>query len=294
MATSNAAERSARAVRPPGMILQHLYLRERFADIAPGNFVEVGVGSGHLSGLLLARGWSGVGYDLSASALTRAARMNAAFVASGHFALRNEDWLSSLRRESVDLVISSMVIEHLDDEQVRRYFQRAASVLRPGGRGVLLVPGSPRHWGIEDEIAGHFRRYTAESLVATVRRHGWRTLHIAGLTHPLSNMLLGLSNVRVRRAEGEKLALTLQERTEHSGDRNVSWKTDFPGWVGLLVNETTMRPFHRWQKRDRASADALVIYCECRPLEQGIAAPDQREPRPPAPGASGGERARRA
>jgi hypothetical protein len=43
-------------------------------------------------------------------------------------------------------------------------------VLAEGGRAVIIVPGSPRHWGVEDVIAGHLRRYTATTL-ARPRSH---------------------------------------------------------------------------------------------------------------------------
>lgn len=154
--------------------MQHLYLKERCAAWAPGEFVEVGVGSGHLSSVLLSLGWSGTGYDLNASALERATSLNQEFVDSRRFAVREGDWLNSGDEpQSVDLVISSMVLEHLDEEQVARYFEHAARQLRPGGRGVFFVPGSPRHWGIEDEIAGHYRRYSVASLRAVANQHGW-------------------------------------------------------------------------------------------------------------------------
>lgn len=253
-----------RHVHPPGTILQHMYLGERLARLPPGRFVEVGVGSGHVSQILLACGWTGVGYDLSRSALERASALNASFIRTGRYAVRNADWLDAVS-EASDLVVSSMVIEHLKDEDVRRYFERSTSILRPGGRAILFVPGSPRHWGIEDEIAGHYRRYTVDSLSALVHQNGWRVLHITGLTYPFSNAMLGLSNTLVRRAERDRLALPLQQRTERSGDRHVGWKTEFPSWLDVVVNERTLWPLHWLQKRNSRNPNALVVYCECAP-----------------------------
>jgi SAM-dependent methyltransferase len=252
-------------VYPPGTILQHMYLSERMSKLAPGRFIEVGVGQGHVSNLLLRCGWNGTGYDLSSSAISSASQLNRQFMGSGRFAACHDDWLSSPIPEPVDLIVSSMVLEHLDDDDVHRYFEKAASSLRSGGRGILLVPGSPHHWGIEDDIAGHYRRYTSQTLSATVREQGWRVLHIAGLTYPMANITLALSDVLVRRAEQQKQALPIGERTELSGDRHVTWKTEFPKWVGLLLNEATLRPFHWWQKRCAQARHALVIYCECAP-----------------------------
>jgi SAM-dependent methyltransferase len=268
-AVADAGKQGGGVVHPPGTILQHLYLKERIAARSPGRFVEVGVGSGHISNVLLSLGWCGAGYELNADAVARASDENRAFIESRRFTVVNGDWLTTSREHdgAVDVVISSMVLEHLDDDQVGHYFEHAAQQLRPGGEAVLLVPGSPSHWGIEDEIAGHHRRYTVASLSETVRRHGWSPTHVVGLTYPLSNLLLGVSNVLVRRAEQDKRSLSLRERTEQSGNRRVHWKTDFPRWVGVVVNETTLLPAHWLQKRERSrtAADALVVYCECRP-----------------------------
>ena len=254
---------------PPGTILTHLYLRERLKRAAPGRFVDVGVGSGHIADLLLSLGWSGAGYDLSASALERARRRNADAAADGRFSLHHGDWLDAEpdgTSEPVDLVITSMVLEHLDESAIDRFFARAERELDDRGQTIVMVPGSPRHWGVEDEIAGHLRRYTRASLATTVRSRGWQVAHLTGLAFPLSNLLLRASNALVDRTERGLEGLPLQERTERSGDRSVPWKTSFPAWSGLLLNEVTMLPFHWLQKRfGSARGRALVLYCECLP-----------------------------
>jgi SAM-dependent methyltransferase len=258
--------KTEKIVHPPGTVLQHLYLAERLSRLGPGSFVEVGVGNGHASRVLLTHGWQGTGYDLNAAAVEHALEVNADFVASGDFEAFAADWLDGdAGVDRINLVLSSMVLEHLGDAEVTRYFAQAARALRPDGRAIFFVPGSPRHWGIEDEIAGHYRRYTVESFAARAAEHGWSVIHIAGLTYPLSNLLLSASNRLVRRAEADKQPLALKERTELSGDRDVPWKTGFPSWTGVILNETTMRPFHWLQKRYVDNDNALVIYCECTP-----------------------------
>ena len=62
-----------------------------------------------------------------------------------------------------------MVLEHLDEEDELRYFEKCEQDLKPGGFAILLVPASPAHWGVEDEIAGHYRRYTFDSLRVLLR-----------------------------------------------------------------------------------------------------------------------------
>jgi hypothetical protein len=139
---------------------------------------------------------------------------------------------------------------------------KAASLLVTGGRLCVLVPGSPSHWGIEDETAGHLRRYTFEMLRALAKKTGLVILDLRGLTYPLSNLVLSLSNLLVRRSESHKLSLSTRERTIASGARSVPFKTTFPGWLHLLVNEVTLYPFHVAQTLARNNPASLVIYGE--------------------------------
>lgn len=242
-----------------------MYLKERLRERSPGTFVEVGVGGGHISRLLLDLGWRGIGYELSAEALARATDALAPDIAAGRMVLRHGNWLDAELEARPDVVISSMVIEHLSEADEARYFERCREALAPGGLALLFVPASMRHWGIEDDIAGHLRRYSEEGLHARLSALGWNVEHVAGLTYPLSNLLLPVSNALVARSEQHKRTLSVQERTEASGRRDVPGKTSFPPLLRLLLNETTMAPFHWLQKAGRRSPDALVLYAEAAP-----------------------------
>jgi SAM-dependent methyltransferase len=251
-------------VAPPGTILQRLYLRERLRGLPHGRFVEIGVGTGGLSHELLRLDWHGEGWDLSEEAVTRSAETNAVAVAAARYAVRLGDWLEQ-RGGEADLIVSSMVVEHLSDEHEARYFERCREVLSETGRAIVLVPASPRHWGIEDEIAGHQRRYTRTGLTARLDELGFRVDHLAGLTFPVSNVLLPVSNALVRRSEGHKRALSEEERTRQSGTRDVAFKTTFPRALGFVLNEWTLYPLHLVQKAARKSERALVLYAEATP-----------------------------
>ena len=194
-----------------------MYLTERLRKLRPGRFVEIGVGQGSLSKVLLDLGWTGIGFELNPTAVTKAAQLTEEAIAAGRFTLRNEDWLDAPPVHDVDLLISAMVLEHLDDADERRYFEKGRAELSPAGLGILFVPCGPEHWGPEDEIAGHYRRYTFESMRATLQRVGWKEQHLAGLTYPLSNLLHPLSDFLVSRGEGHKRHLSLAERTRLSG-----------------------------------------------------------------------------
>jgi SAM-dependent methyltransferase len=253
-------------ILPPGTQLQHMYVRERLRGRSPGRFVEVGVGRGELSYALLDLGWTGIGYDVSDDAVAEAGKLNRAQISRGRYELQAENWLHATPSARVDLVISSMVIEHLADEEEERYFERCRSWLGPGGIAILLVPASPAHWGIEDDIAGHVRRYTRRGIQQRLRELEWLPRHVAGLTYPLSNVLLPLSNRLVSRAEGGKRRLSMGERTWRSGVRDVPLKTRFAPAFALLLNRVTLYPFFLLQKANRTNTKALVLYVECQPL----------------------------
>lgn len=249
-------------ILPPGTILQLMYLEERLRSVVPGKFIEVGVGRGFVAQTLLDMGWTGIGYDLNPVAVDSASAANKVAVNDGRLQLVTKDWLRSEHDEHVDLVISSMVIEHLDQADEASYFVRCRRCLRSGGRAIVFVPGSPVHHGIEDEIAGHFRRYTFKDLQELFRTHGFQQPHIAGLTYPLSNWLRPVSDVLVRRAERNKQNLSMWEKTVLSGHRAVPFKTSFPDALGWILNKRTMFPFYVLQKWFRDNKSALVIYGE--------------------------------
>lgn len=255
-------------VQPPGTILQGIYLKERLRRVPPGRFLEVGCGSGWVSSLLLRQGWTGVGIDLNADGLARARATNDAFVRDGRYRLRHADFLDSDAcpdRERFDLIVSCMVVEHLDEAGESAYFRRCRQLLAADGLLITIVPGSPAHWGIEDEIAGHHRRYTRDSLARRLDEESWDVVHLSGLTFPLSNLLLGVSNALVRRAEGHRRSLSMHDRTLASGDRSVFLKTRIPGLFGVVLNEWALLPWHLAQKRSCRHPSCLVLYAESRP-----------------------------
>ena len=217
-----------------------------------------------MSRLLLSLGWQGVGFDLSSASANVLTATFAEQIAAGRYEVRNEDWIRSESEYTVDLVISCMVMEHFNDADEEAFIEKARASLRGGGTMICIVPGSPNAWGIEDDIAGHMRRYTAALLRSRFSDSFWSNPHIVGLTFPISNILLPVSNFLVHRSEKKKLALSMQERTEQSGIRNVPMKTDFPSILGWLLNESVMMPLHILQKLFSGSKNSLVLYAEAK------------------------------
>lgn len=97
-------------------------------------------------------------------------------IASFRFPLSQED-RADLTRERVDSIVCTNVLEHIEDD--RGTLADFASVLRPGGRLVLLVPAHPALHGTLDVALHHYRRYDKEALRALVTEAGFEidTLH---------------------------------------------------------------------------------------------------------------------
>lgn len=73
--------------------------------------------------------------------------------------------LSSLGR-LFDVVLYIDVLEHVEDDASE--LARAASVLKPGGKVVVLSPSGPWLYSEFDKAVGHVRRYTQRTLRAAV------------------------------------------------------------------------------------------------------------------------------
>ncbi|MGQ0504414.1 MAG: class I SAM-dependent methyltransferase [Myxococcaceae bacterium] len=85
------------------------------------------------------------------------------------------DW-KALRKEHVDSVVLSNVLEHIeDDDAAVRNFRH---VLEPGGKLVLFVPALQQLYGTMDESVGHHRRYTQDSLRRVLESNGFEVERI--------------------------------------------------------------------------------------------------------------------
>ena len=252
-------------VLPPGTQLQLMYLHERLKILKVGHFIEIGPGNGDITHALLSLGWTGCVYDFEPTTCEHMTRRFSNEILEGRLKVFKEDFLSSLNYANFDLIISCMVIEHLDDRQQQVFMEKSLAALRPGGIMLGFVPASPSHWDIEDEIAGHYRRYTRSSLGTLLSASGWMLRHVAGLTYPLSNWLLPLSNFLVYRQEKNKLSLSQIQKTKQSGQREVKYKTTFPRVLGFFLNPYVLAPFHYLQKCFSNSENALVLYFEAEP-----------------------------
>ncbi len=84
-----------------------------------------------------------------------------------------------------DTVVCLNVVEHVDDDVAA--LRNIRAVLAPAGRAIVLVPQGPEVFGTLDEVLGHRRRYTVESLGRLAADAGFtvrETLHFNRVGRP--------------------------------------------------------------------------------------------------------------
>lgn len=245
----------------PGLILQRMYIKSRL-NKKYRTFCEIGSGNGHISAVLLKKGLEGKGFDLNKSACENNYNTNKEYIDSNRYIIIHGNAFDQTVTEKFDIIISCMVLEHLSENQVKQYFEFCERSINPGGRIIIIVPASMVYWGIEDEIAGHFKRFEFEDFKKIAEARKLIIKNLTGLTFPLSNILFSFSNKLVQKNEVYKKELTMEEQTILSGNRNVKYKTIFPWYFKFILNEITLFPFYILQRFFRNHSKSMVIYSE--------------------------------
>ena len=73
-----------------------------------------------------------------------------------------------------DVIGALDVLEHIDDDE--RVISEVARALRPGGGFLITVPQHPSLWSVQDDAAGHVRRYTARTLRRRIEAAGFEVV----------------------------------------------------------------------------------------------------------------------
>ncbi len=87
-----------------------------------------------------------------------------------------------LQGRSFDTIICSNVLEHIEDHQTALHSM--ASLLRPEGKLLLLVPAHPYLYCRLDKELGHFRRYRRRELVALLEKLGFQVEKVSDHNFP--------------------------------------------------------------------------------------------------------------
>jgi glycosyltransferase involved in cell wall biosynthesis len=129
--------------------------------------LEIGAGTGNLTAQLIPRVsyWATDINPLYLMYLENVGR-NRPYMKVGFTDAENME--SYPKGQDFDTVICLNVVEHLADD--RGALMNIRSVLDAGGRAIILVPCGPKLYGTLDEVLGHHRRYTRQTLEDLVKK----------------------------------------------------------------------------------------------------------------------------
>jgi SAM-dependent methyltransferase len=105
------------------------------------------------------------------------------------------------------------VIEHIEDDI--SFLTSIRALLKPGGRLYTTVPAYSLLWSFEDEVAGHFRRYTLSSLTSVMKRAGFVPEFATYIFRPLPVPILLLRALPSRLWRRRTSSLMSRARREH-------------------------------------------------------------------------------
>lgn len=192
----------------PGLLARSQLVERWLAALRPRSVLEIGCGRGHLTSRIGRHSGRVVALDLSAEA-ARIARDNCASLLNADIVLADIRALPF--RRQFDVVVLAEVLEHLDDDA--EALELASSALDGGGLLIVTVPAHPELWTIQDDMAGHKRRYTRAMLESLIARAGFEPVDLVCWGFPLTRFLVlrgGSAGARYRRAGRKALPLPMR------------------------------------------------------------------------------------
>lgn len=193
-----------RVALPPLTFNAHLrwdVISRELAGLDVTDLLEIGPGEGAVA-CRLAPGHTYTGVELSDRTRVITEQRLEALGAPGRLVASLDDLPAD---ERFDLVCAFEVIEHIDAD--REALALWSARLRPGGTLLISTPSGPDRMGAADEIAGHFRRYSAEGLAALAADCGLGDVRVTHVGYPMGYLLEKVRNTvaarRLARADRE-------------------------------------------------------------------------------------------
>ena len=139
--------------------------------------LEIGAGIGNLTRAIIPRRKRYVATDIDAEHL---ARLATRFQHRPNLSIRYCDLARPSDftdlSASMDSVVCLNVLEHVEDDM--QGLRNIHSVLKPGGRAIILVPHGQEIFGTLDVALGHYRRYSHAELKEKMEEAGFRVERI--------------------------------------------------------------------------------------------------------------------
>jgi SAM-dependent methyltransferase len=192
-----------------------------------GPVFDIGAGNGCVSAALIGAGIEAVALEPGPEGAANARRRGLDPVICS--TVEN----ARFRKRSLSAVGLFDVIEHIQDDS--RFLHRLSELMIDRGRLYVSVPAFAFLWSLEDDYAGHFRRYTVRSLNRLLEVSGFRpefsSYFFAPLVLPAFVLRSVPSRLGFRRAFSPERA-----RAEHSGLTGVGGTL-----LGALLSAETRR-----------------------------------------------------
>ncbi len=158
----------------------HQYNRfvvERMHPFLGTRLLELGTGIGNLTPLFLENGREVTAIDIDDNLLqVHRQRVRASGALRVECVSLQEVARRPAEKSRYDAVVSSNVLEHIDDNAIKEVVEAMHVVLKPGGHAVHWVPAMQGIFGSLDTAFGHFRRYDKTSAAALFQGSAFRVL----------------------------------------------------------------------------------------------------------------------
>lgn len=174
-----------------------------------GPIFDIGGGNGVVAAALIARGWSVVLVEPGEMGCRNACVRGVQDVIQATFEA------AEFGNEVLPAVGLFDVIEHVADDVA--FLRSVSSKLAPDGVVYATVPAFRWLWSVDDEIAGHFRRYTRRRVINTFRAAGFRTTYASYMFAPLPFGILLLRSLPSRLRLLRDVRANRTAREHHSG-----------------------------------------------------------------------------
>lgn len=149
-----------------------------------------------------------------------------------------------------DLVCAFEVLEHIADDAAA--LEGWLPLVKPGGHLLLSVPADPERFGPHDVVAGHYRRYTRESLGERMEGAGCTDIRLTNYAWPIGYLLDAVRD-HLMKDKAEAAGATPEERTAGSG-RILQPRARA---MGALI-QAGVAPFALLQRTRKTTGPALV------------------------------------
>ena len=212
--------------------------------------LEIGFGGGHFTATMEKMGYKGVAIDFSKEAFEALQKL-----AGKDFGFKVENKSDENVNGKFDAIVAFEVLEHIKEDG--KALKRWNSLLNEGGHLFLSVPAHRRRWSLNDEFAGHIRRYEKTELTDLLGSAGFEIKKFYSYGYPIANITESIRSRLIDKVESNDRSL--EEKTKNSGVSNL------PVPFGkIFFNDITMMPFYFIQSffLDKDLGSGYLVCCE--------------------------------